>query len=155
MAHIVVSTTIDATPSEVWSYVESIASHVDWMADAEEIRFLSDQTSGVGTKFECDTRIGPLTTTDVMEITAWEPGARMGVDHIGLVHGRGDFFLSDNGNGTTKFFWDEDISFPWFLGGPIGEFFGKPILTLVWKRNLSKLSEQVTSFLQDASMRAS
>ena len=43
--------------------------------------------SGVGTRFECDTKIGPITLTDVMEITEWKPGKAMGVRHTGLITG--------------------------------------------------------------------
>ena len=64
-----VSTVIDARPGEVWAVVEDIASHVDWMADAEAIRFTTERTSGVGTTFECDTKVGPFRLTDVMQIT--------------------------------------------------------------------------------------
>ena len=33
-------------PAEVWRVLEPIESHVDWMADAEIIRFTTDQTRG-------------------------------------------------------------------------------------------------------------
>ena len=51
------------------------------MADAEVIRFLTEQTAGVGTRFECVTKVGPIRLTDEMEITEWEPGRAMGVRH--------------------------------------------------------------------------
>ena len=70
---------IDRPPSVVWQSVEDIASHVEWMADAEAIRFTSASTHGVGTTFDCDTKIGPLRLTDRMEITEWIPNATMGV----------------------------------------------------------------------------
>ena len=143
MPSITVSTTISASPSDVWAYVESIESHVEWMADAEALRFMTDQTSGVGTTFECDTKVGPLRTTDVMRITAWEPENRMGVEHIGLVEGQGDFFLQETSTGTTRFVWEEVLYFPWFFGGTLGGFIAKPALKWVWKRNLRKLSERV------------
>ena len=59
------------------------------MADAESIRFLTEQTRGVGTRFECVTKVGPIRLTDRMEITEWEPGRSMGVRHDGLVTGTG------------------------------------------------------------------
>ena len=94
---IVVATVIDATPAEVWADVRDIGSHVTWMQDAEAIRFVSEQREGPGTRFECDTRIGPLALTDVMEITAWEDERRMGVRHVGLVEGTGEFTLAPVG----------------------------------------------------------
>ncbi len=52
MGRIAVSVEIDATPAAVWAVVEPIERHVDWMADAETIRFCGEQTRGVGTRFE-------------------------------------------------------------------------------------------------------
>ena len=67
--------------------------HVDWMHDAVAIRFTGEQTRGVGTRFLCDTRVGPITLVDRMEITEWEPAAVMGVRHTGIVTGSGRFTL--------------------------------------------------------------
>jgi uncharacterized protein YndB with AHSA1/START domain len=144
---VVVSTTIDRTPAEVWADVRDISSHVTWMQDAAEIRFVTEARDGVhegvGTKFECDTKIGPLKLTDVMEITSWEDERRMGVRHVGLVEGTGEFTLSDRPGGGTEFRWEEDLVFPWFLGGPIGAFFARPVLRFVWKRNLARLKQRI------------
>ncbi len=145
MAHVVVSTVIDSTPEEIWADVRNIASHVDWMADATEIRFTSEQREGIGTSFECDTKIGPLKTTDLMEITAWDDAERMGVRHTGMVTGVGDFTIRPLSPGRSEFRWEEDLTFPWWLGGPIGEFFGRPVLALVWTRNLKRLRERFES----------
>lgn len=140
MARIRVETEIDATPAEVWADVEDIASHVEWMHDAEAITFTSTSTSGVGTTFDCATRIGPIRLTDKMEITAWEPGAVMGVRHVGLVEGTGRFTLSPLAGDRTSFVWEEELHFPWWMGGPIGGVVGGQILKLVWKRNLRLLA---------------
>ena len=139
MAEVTVVVEIDRTPTQVWSYLRDISSHVDWMADATEIRFTSEQTEGVGTSFECDTKIGPVKLTDVMTITSWVDEAEMGVRHEGVVTGVGEFHLSETSSGGSRFSWREDLSFPLWLGGPIGEVVAKPILTAVWKRNLKKL----------------
>ena len=42
MSVIRVGTTYDAPPAEVWRVLEPIESHVDWMADAEIIRFTTE-----------------------------------------------------------------------------------------------------------------
>ena len=68
MASIDVSTLIDAPPDVVWRAVEDIGTHVEWMADAEAIRFTSARRSGEGTTFECDTKVGPLRLTDEMAV---------------------------------------------------------------------------------------
>ncbi|MGH9231646.1 MAG: hypothetical protein ACRD07_23490, partial [Acidimicrobiales bacterium] len=66
MPRICVQATIDAPRGAVWARLADIADHVQWMADARAIRFTSERRSGVGTTFECETRIGPIRTTDVM-----------------------------------------------------------------------------------------
>ena len=81
MSDVTVSIDITAPPDTVWATLEPVERHVDWMADAVAIHFESEQERGVGTTFLCDTKIGPLTLTDRMEITRWEPGAAMGVRH--------------------------------------------------------------------------
>ncbi|MGE0140317.1 MAG: SRPBCC family protein, partial [Ilumatobacteraceae bacterium] len=134
MARITVTTEIDATPQRVWQVVEPIERHVDWMADAVAIRFEGDQTRGAGTRFLCDTKIGPFKLVDRMEITEWVPEQAMGVRHSGLVTGSGTFTLEPIDLGRrTRFTWTEELTFPWWMGGPIGAAAGKPVLTLVWR----------------------
>ena len=43
----------------VWRVVRDIGDHVRWMNDAVAITFVTDRHEGVGTAFDCDTRIGP------------------------------------------------------------------------------------------------
>ena len=140
---VVVSTIIERSPEEVWADVRDIDSHVTWMQDAAEIRFLTTHREGTGTRFECDTKVGPLSLTDVMEITAWEDERRMGVRHVGLVEGTGEFTLMELPGDRTEFRWEEDLSFPWFMGGPIGAFFARPVLRWIWRRNLARLKARI------------
>ena len=130
---------IDCTPEEVWASVEDVASHTEWMADADSITFVTEQRQGVGTEFKCLTRVGPFATTDVMTVTAWEPARRMGIEHRGVVTGRGHFNLEDDGRGRTIFCWDEELHFPWWMGGSAGERAGRPVLQRIWRANLSRL----------------
>lgn len=140
---VVVSTIIERSPAEVWADVREIESHVSWMQDAAAIRFLSEQREGQGTRFECDTKVGPFSLTDIMEITSWEDERRMGVRHVGLVEGTGEFTLIELGSDRTEFRWEEDLVFPWFLGGPVGAFFARPVLRWVWKGNLKRLTARI------------
>ncbi len=145
MARIRISTVLDAPPEDVWADVQDISSHVEWMADAVAIRFLSEQTRGPGTRFECDTRVGPIKLTDVMEITRWAPGKAMGVRHTGMVTGTGEFTLKKLRGGRTRFQWSEKLIYPIWMGGPLGAFLSKPVLRWVWRRNLSRLAARFSS----------
>ena len=138
-----VRTTLDASPAQVWVVLSDLRSHVDWMHDAVAIRFLTDATFGVGATFECDTKVGPLRLTDVMEITEWSPGKAMGVRHVGLVTGTGRFTLGKARGGGTRFSWTEKLTFPWWMAGPAGAWVAKPVLRRIWKRNLRNLADQL------------
>ena len=147
MASITVSVEIDATTERVWEVVEPVERHVDWMADAVAIRFTGEQTRGVGTTFECDTKVGPITLVDKMEITDWAAGERMGVRHSGVVTGSGHFTLEPIDLGRrTRFTWTEELVFPWWLGGPIGALVGgRVVMGAIWRRNLRALARIVES----------
>jgi hypothetical protein len=135
---ITVSIDIDAPVATVWAELEPIETHVDWMADAEAIHFVGDQRRGVGTRFICDTKVGPLRLSDEMEITVWEPNVEMGVEHRGLVTGRGSFELIPiDLDRRCRMIWSETLSFPWWMGGPIGSRIGAAALRQIWRRNLS------------------
>ena len=136
-----VGITVAAPVEAVWDYLSQIDRHVEWMADAESIVFLTDQTHGVGTRMSVATAVGPLRTTDIMEFTEWDPPHRMAVRHEGLVTGEGAFTLEPHGEGTW-FAWNERLTFPARLGGDVTGFFAKPVLIAVWRRNLRRLGDR-------------
>jgi hypothetical protein len=139
VTRICISADYDAPPAAVWHAVERVDTHIDWMADAETIRFVTEQTEGVGTRFECITRIGPIRLTDRMEITEWEPHRVIGVRHTGLVTGTGRFTITPVGD-RSRFTWEEDLSFPWWLGGPVGSAVAAPtVIKRIWAGNLERL----------------
>jgi uncharacterized protein YndB with AHSA1/START domain len=137
MPRIRVAVTIPAPPSRVWDDVRDLGSHVEWMADAEAIRFTSARRSGAGTTFDCDTKVGPFHLVDQMEVTEWIEGSTIGVRHVGLVTGTGRFTLRPKGplRRRTRFTWEEELQIPWWLGGPLAAV----ALRLVWLRNLRRL----------------
>jgi hypothetical protein len=143
MAEIRTSVTIAAPPAVVWADVRDISSHVHWMADAEAIRFTSEGREGVGTTFECDTKVGPFRLTDLMEITEWDHERRMGVRHVGLVTGSGVFVLDPLGEVGTVFSWTEELRFPWWMGGPLGAAASRPVMRWIWRRNLGRLKVRI------------
>ncbi len=134
---------IAALPSDVWEQIQDISSHTQWMRDAESIQFLGHQQQGIGARFACKTKVGPFVLNDVMEVTEWSPGHKLGVRHTGLVSGEGVFGLSKQPDGTVYFEWKEVLRFPWKLGGVVGEVVAKPVLLAIWKGNLKRLKELV------------
>ena len=144
MAPIRVSTVVPARPEAVWADLRRIGSHAEWMSDAVEIRFLTEATEGVGVRFECDTRLGPLRLTDRMEVTEWRDSESMGIRHSGVVSGVGQFRLSachgPQGAVHTRFEWTETLRFPWWMGGSLGAAVAAPVLRAVWARNLRRFA---------------
>jgi hypothetical protein len=139
-----VSTAVLAQRAQVWMELAQIENHVEWMLDAKAIRFLSDQHAGMGARFECDTTLGPIRLTDVMEVTEWEPEVAMGVRHYGAVNGIGRFLLTDADGPSTVIEWEEQLSFPWWLGARLGALIAKPLFAAVWQGNLRRLGHRIT-----------
>ncbi len=143
MGKVKVSTTIDAPPRRVWEEVRHLGRHVDWMDDAVAIRFTSGRTLGVGTTFECDTKVGPIRLTDQMEVTEWREGRTIGVRHVGVVTGTGRFTVRRARRGRTRFTWEERLTYPAWMGGPVGGLVGDRVMGRIWRKNLSSLRELV------------
>ena len=136
---------VDAAPEAVWRELADVGRHSEWMADAESITFTSSQHRGVGTTFDCVTKVGPFRTVDRMEVTQWEDGVSLGVRHVGLVQGEGVFTLAALDEGRrTRLAWTEDLRFPWHLGGPVTAWLARPVLRRIWRGNLSRLAALVT-----------
>tara|TARA_B100002052_G_C15314398_1_gene346869 strand:+ start:31 stop:471 length:441 start_codon:yes stop_codon:yes gene_type:complete len=136
-----VETLIYASLDDVWNEVSKIENHSKWMKDAVNIDFQTDNKSGVGTKIKVLTKIGPIKLYDFMTFTKWEEKKSIGVDHVGIVTGKGEMKFEKIDENTTKFKWTETLKFPIYLGGVIGELFGKPVLELIWKQNLNNLKK--------------
>jgi len=143
VARVRISTEIPFERERVWDELSRLEDHADWMLDATAIRFEGSQRRGVGTRFECDTRFGPLRLTDVMEVTEWEYGERIGVRHRGAVSGSGCFTLRDVPGPATRVEWEEQLTFPWWLGAAVGAQLAKPLFAAVWKGNLRRLRDRV------------
>ncbi|MFZ1063854.1 MAG: hypothetical protein WAN30_10360, partial [Acidimicrobiales bacterium] len=127
---------LSQSPSVVWDELRHIDRHVNWMMDAKNIEFQSAQREGIGTSFICTTKVGPFTLLDAMTITTWIDKAVIGVQHHGLVGGRGVFTLSPCGTGTLLV-WRETLRFPWWMGGPVGALIAAPVLRAIWRKNLA------------------
>ena len=129
----------------VWGALADLASHTVWMKDAHSIDFVTDQQTGVGTKMKVKTLVGPFRTVDEMEVVRWDERRAIEVFHTGLVKGRGTFTITETGPGETEVLWDEELSFPWWLGGPLTAMFARPVLARIWRGNLRRLEESLSS----------
>ena len=138
-----ISTIINKPLKDVWNEVKVLERHVNWMQDAENIEFLSENTSGLNTKMKVLTKVGPISLNDIITVNQWSEFDTIGVVHEGIVTGEGAFYLTSINENSTKFEWIETLKFPIYLGGSIGEFFGSFILKRIWKKNLYNLKRIV------------
>lgn len=133
------SIALDAPIERAWERLSDLPSHVDWMADAESIRFTTTETRGLGTAFECVTKVGPLKTVDKMTIVEWVEGRVIAVQHTGLVVGIGRFELEPTTTGS-RMVWTEVLRFPGYLGGPVTALAARPVLKRIWMGNLRRFA---------------
>ena len=136
-----ISTVINKPINVVWDEVKIMENHVNWMEDAVKIDILSENNSGLNTKMNVLTKVGPITLNDIITVTEWKEKESIGVIHEGIVTGEGVFYLTSLDESKTKFQWVEILKFPFYLGGPLGEIFGGLILKLIWNKNLKNLKE--------------
>lgn len=134
--------TIPAPQERVWAQLADLGSHAEWMADAAEIAFDSELRSGLGTRMQVATRIGPFHMTDQMVVSEWVEGTAIGVDHRGAVSGTGRFDLASVPGGS-RLTWTEELAFPWWLGGRFGVWVASPVLKRIWRSNLARFEERV------------
>ena len=85
----------------MWQESRRIDRHPLWMSDAIDLTFLTQQREGVGTTFRCRTEVGPFVTNDLMTITERIEPSTIGVEHHGVITGRGVFSLVGDENATT------------------------------------------------------
>ena len=138
-----VSIDIDAPLERVWREAVDFAAHAEWMKDARAIRFEGDQREGSGTVLLIETQVGPFRTVDRFEITEVSPMRSVAGRHVGLFTGEDRFELSSPEPGRTHFAWRERIRFPWYFGGPVGAWVGRPVLARIWRSNLAGLKRRI------------
>jgi hypothetical protein len=145
VSKIKVSIVIDAPRATVWEHLRDIGAHVGWMEDAVAIRFTSDRRTGVGTTYDCDTKVGILRLTDRMKVTEWRDEQALGVQHVGMVTGNGRFVLRRARGRRTQVVWTERLKFPLWLGSWPGSIVGGRVLRRIWRRNLTNLKRVIES----------
>ena len=139
MARFRVSTFMNASPERVWQLLADWEGSAAWMVDATSVVVLGEQREGVGTRVRAVTRIAGIALTDVMRVTAWEPGRRLEVFHEGRpIHGPAWFALTPH-EGGTRFEWVEDLAPPLGRLGEIGGRVLRAPIEAVLRKSMLKL----------------
>jgi hypothetical protein len=143
MSRLVTTIMIRSSTDHVWDHLSDLASHAEWMSDAESIVFTSKLNRGLGTTFDCVTKVGPIRTTDHMEITEWEEGRAIGVHHRGTVTGTGRFELRPINDDHVELVWDEQLEFPAWTVPRVTSPITSAVLRFIWNRNLTAFKNRV------------
>jgi hypothetical protein len=109
------------------------------MRDADSVRVLSVQRLGVGVRIAVRTRLlGLPLFTDVLEVVAFEPPARLVMAHRRLVRGTGEWRLEPMG-GRTSFRWKEELSIPVPVIGEMALLAYRPVLRRLMRSGMARL----------------
>ncbi len=114
------------------------------MKDAIGMEFATSQRTGIGTRMDVRTRVGPFRTTDVLEVIGWVAGEHIDVAHNGLIKGKGSLTAAGAGDATWVT-WFEELVFPWWLGGRVGAMVARPVLRAIWRENLERLEASLSA----------
>lgn len=123
---------------DVWAVLGDLEGQVRWMHDAKAIRVLTPGPVGLGTRAEADVRIFGLATTDVVEITAWEPPVGLAIRHLGTFRGEGEVRLEEAGPERTVVVWRERLAAPVFPH--LAALALRPVLRRVFQADLERLA---------------
>ncbi len=134
---------IAVTIEVLWRYLIDFEDQPRWMKDAIEIRVKQRSEEVVGTVFETLTKVGPLKTIDVMKVVGVIENKMIEIEHQGLIGGRGFFEVHDFTPGNSLFYWIEELTFPWHLGGPVAEQLAGVVLRQIFQRDLNNLRDLV------------
>jgi ligand-binding SRPBCC domain-containing protein len=135
---------IDAPPERVWEVASDIPGGAAWMPDVAWIRPLGDGP-GVGARFAVRTRVlGVPATTDLIEVTVWDPPYRLAVRHDGMVRGAGEWrFRPSTDGGRTLLEWDEELRMPPPLLGEFALRVYAPVQRAMLRRSMRNLARLV------------
>lgn len=71
------TTTIDATPEQVFDVLLDAWTYKDWVVGADEIRAVDPEWPAVGSKFHHTVGVGPAKTDDNTKVIAVDPPRRL------------------------------------------------------------------------------
>ena len=137
MLEVTVIEYFDLDRAPLWDALADLESHREWMTDVRELRFLTEQRSGVGTRYEIT--VGLLRMRDHIEVITWDRPRELAITHrIGPARGEGRFLLAVDGAGT-RLEWKARFEIPRWAGGRLAERLGVPATRRLLTRNLGSL----------------
>ena len=140
---------LDVPADVAWDYVTDWPRQGEWVPHTRvEHVDPADPAVGLGGRLRAWTGLGPVGFWDPMTITSWERrtdgGGRCEVLHTGkVVRGEGEFEVTADGAGRSRFLWSERAVVPFGALGSWGFRLLRPGLERVLDRGLATLKERV------------
>lgn len=135
---ITMSAEIQAPIGAIWNYLVDWEGLHRWMSELSALRITSSQRQGVGVEGVASVRIGGITTTDRIRVTAWDPPARLTIVHLGWVSGSGIMVGRESARGTV-FTWTERLQPPLGALGWIGMQLLRPLIKRTFVADVRRL----------------
>jgi uncharacterized protein YndB with AHSA1/START domain len=133
-----------AAPERVWELLSDWEGQASWMPDVAWIKVLGLER-GLGAHLAVRTKVfGIPAATDGVTVTVWEPPRRLRIEHVGVVHGWGEWQLEPAPGGGTRFTWVEEFRMPPPLLGDLALWIYSPWQRFMLGRsirNLARLAE--------------
>ena len=137
-------TTIRASPDRVWEVLSDWERQASWMPDVAWIRLLGPQRE-LRAKLQVRTKVfGVPLATDLVEVIAWGPPRQLGIRHVGVVVGTGEWKLAPISGGTA-FTWLESFRMSPPILGDLALWLYSPWQRMMLRRsirNLKRLAER-------------
>ena len=127
-----------ASPERVWAVLADWEGQAAWMADVAWMRMIGPERE-LGARLAVRTRVlGISATTDLLQVTRWEPPRRLGVEHLGVVLGTGEWVLEPVDEGT-RFTWVEEVRLPLGMLGELAIRAYGPVQRAMLRRSTRNL----------------
>jgi carbon monoxide dehydrogenase subunit G len=132
---------VAAPPEVVWEALTDWDGQSDWMVATT----VTAEPGGhrVGERLTAVTGVAGVGFSDPMEVTRWDPPARVDVAHLGrVVRGTGTFAVEPAPGGAWCL-WVEDLDLPLGSLGRLGFALLRPAFQLMLRRSLRRLARQL------------
>ncbi|MEX0983580.1 MAG: SRPBCC family protein [Actinomycetota bacterium] len=142
--HVERSITLPCDAPTAWAILTDWEEQATWMRDADSVRVVSADRTGVGVRLAVRTRLlGIPAFTEPMEVTRWDPPRVLTIRHGGPVRGEGTWRLTEHGPSVTRFTWTEDVGLAVPLLGETAAWCYRPLMRILMGRGQADLRRRL------------
>jgi hypothetical protein len=129
---------------EAWQALIRWEDQSRWMKDADSVRVESSNREGVGVLLAVKTRVlGIPLFVERLQVSEWEPPARIVVRHGSFVRGFGEWALDSAERDECVLRWTEDLRLPIPFVGELALRCYRPFMRRLMRGSLGRLAAQL------------